>query len=151
METVQNNNEVNEIVEKKEIDITYVSLTRILTGLTDLSKLDISDFDINLNIMRLIKKLSPLESAYNKTRKGYMDEHIAVNEANGTYKVDGNQMYIYKSEKDRTDYFTKITDLNNKKVEGITFTIKASELKKLKKINGNILININEFVVDDLE
>jgi hypothetical protein len=151
METVEKTNEVDKVVEKKEIDITYVSLTRILTGLTDLSKLDISDFDINLNIMRLIKKLSPLESAYNKTRKGCMDEHIAINESNGTYKVDGSQMYVYKSEKDRVDYFTKITELNNKKVDGITFTIKASELKKLKKINANILININEFVVDDLE
>jgi len=151
MEIVEKTNEVDKVVEKKEIDITYVSLTRILTGLTDLSKLDISDFDINLNIMRLIKKLSPLESAYNKTRKGCMDEHIAINESNGTYKVDGGQMYVYKSEKDRVDYFTKITELNNKKVEGITFTIKASELKKLKKINGSILININEFVVDDLE
>jgi hypothetical protein len=80
-----------------------------------------------------------------------MDEHIAINEINGTYKFDGNQMYIYKSEKDRTEYFNKITELNNKKVEGITFTIKASELKKLKKISGNILININEFIVDDLE
>lgn len=150
METVENN-EVQKIVEKKDIDIAYVSLTRILTGFNDLSKLDISDFDINLNIMRIIKKLSPLESAYNKTRKGYMDEHIAVNEEHGTYKVDGNQLYIYKSEKDRTDYFNKITELNNKKVEGITFTIKASELKKLKKINGNILISINEFIDDDLE
>lgn len=152
METILNKESADvNMKEKQNIDITYVSLTRILTGLTDLSKLDISDFDINLNIMRLIKKLSPLESAYNKTRKGCMDEHIAINESNGTYKVDGSQMYVYKSEKDRVDYFTKITELNNKKVEGITFTIKASELKKLKKINANILININEFVVDDLE
>ena len=126
--------------EKQNIDINHVSLTRILKGFTELSKLDISDFDINLNIMRLIKKLSPLEIAYNKTIKAYMDEHIAINEANGTYKIDGNQMYVYKSEKDRNEYFRKINELNEKKVDGIMFTIKASELKKLKKINGSILV-----------
>lgn len=148
---METNQMEKETKEKEGVDINYVSITRILTGLTDLSKLDISDFDVNLNIMRLIKKLSPIEIAYNKTRKAYMDEHIAINESNGTYKIDGNQMYVYKSEKDRSEYYKKITELNNKKVEGIKFEIKASELKKLKIKNANILVNINEFIIDDLQ
>jgi len=136
--------------EKTDVVITNVKVSRILKGLNELSKLDINNFDINYGITKLTKKLMPIEIAYNKTRKALMDENIPVDEKDGTYKVDGNKMYVYKSIENRDKYFKEINELNEKIVEGITFRIKASELKKIKGIKAETMIAINELIIDDL-
>jgi hypothetical protein len=128
--------------------ITNSSLSRIIIGLMDLSKLDISDFEINLGITRLVSKLTNLEKEYNKTKTAHMNEHIAVNER-GSYIVDGGKMYVYKSQKDKEEYYNKITELNETEVEN-NFKIKATDLKKINNLKASTMINIMELIDDDM-
>lgn len=134
--------------KSNQMKITNVDLARITQGLLELSKLNISNFEINLGITKCVAKINPIQIAYNKTKTAYMNEHIAIDER-GSYIVDGGKMYVYKSEKDKNDYYNKITTLNEQEVE-IDFKIKASELKNVKDLKASTMINIMELIDDDL-
>lgn len=134
----------------KEIKITNVMVSRILKGLGELSKLNINNFDINYGITKLAKELLEVEVAYNLTKKALMDEHIPIDER-GTYMIDGNNLYVYKSIENRNKYYQQIMELNNSVICITKFGIKASELKKINGLKADTMISINELIEDDLD
>lgn len=135
----------------KETKITNVMVSRILKGLGELSKLNINNFEINYGITKLAKNLLDIEIAYNLTKKSLMDEHIPIDEKRGTYLIDGNNLYIYKSAENRDKYYEQIMELNETLVHITNFSIKASELKKISGLKAETMISINEIIEDDLD
>lgn len=128
--------------------ITNSSIARVILGLSELSALNIPDFEINLSLAQTLSKLAFYEKAYNKTKGSLMNEHIMQDE-NGSFVVDGGKFFVFKTAKDKEIYTTEITKLNDIVIEGIDFRIKTSVLKELKGISAQTMFKINEFIIMD--
>jgi len=146
---MQNNNNNKKNIESENIKVKNLNIGRIIIGLSELGKLSISDFKINLSITKTIAYLSEIEQAFSKSKRALMDSYIAVDD-NGSYLVDGGKFFIYKSKKDKEDYIKNVTALDEVENE-ISFSIKASQLQKISGLTSSTMTKFHELIIDDLK
>ena len=146
---MQNNNNNKKNIESENIKVKNLNIGRIIIGLSELGKLSISDFKINLSITKTIAYLSEIEQAFSKSKRALMDSYIAVDD-NGSYLVDGRKFFIYKSKKDKEDYIKNVTALDEVENE-ISFSIKASQLQKISGLTSSTMTKFHELIIDDLK
>ena len=129
--------------------IKNISVTRIMIGLNELGNLPIGDFKINLGITRTITFLSPIEQAFQKSKKALMDKHISQDDK-GNYRVDEGKLFIYKSVKDKEEYAKEVVKLDDAEHE-VSFIIKATELQKISGLKASTMNKFHELIDDDIK
>lgn len=133
--------------EKKTGVILNSEVTRIIIGLTELGNLDIEDFKTNYQIAKTITNLGLVEKAYNKSLQALMKKHIKVGE-DGNFQVENNS-YVFKSKEDKDNYISEIEKIQDATVDTKIFTIKESELKKIKGLKGTTMAKLYELIEHD--
>jgi hypothetical protein len=133
--------------EKKTGVILNSEVTRIIIGLTELGNLDIEDFKTNYQIAKTINNLGMVEKAINKTIESFKKKHISLGE-DGNYKVENNS-YVFKSKEDKDNYISEIEKIQDATVDTKIFTIKESELKKIKGLKGTTMAKLYELIEHD--
>jgi len=133
---------------KTQNKILNINISRTILGLTEIGNLEIEDFKMNYNITRSITNLSVAEKAYNKTMSTLMKKHIQKDEKGNLVILNG--FYVFISEKDKEDYQKNIDVLNETITEAKVWTLKTSELQKIKGVKGTTMAKFNELIIDDI-
>ena len=136
-------------VSEKPKGLVNIDLTRIVEGFVAIGKCDIDDFETNSIIAKNITNFSEIERVYTKTVNSLMKKHIMIDPVRNVFMVENNS-YVFKSDKDRTEYEAAYDSLINTPVTVKVLKIKLSQLKKaVPVIKGITLAQIHDFIDDD--
>lgn len=143
------NQKKNTLVESTEPKIMNINISRTILGLTEIGNLEIEDFTMNYNITRSIANLSVAEKAYGKTIQTLQKKHIQKDEKGNYATLNG--FYIFLSENDKEAYQKAFDELNETIVDVKIYSMKASDLQKIKGIKGTTMAKCFELIIDDLK
>lgn len=129
------------------MEVKNSNLNLRIGGLEKIGQLDSANFKFNYAVGRNIEKLSSLGKSYNKSLLALINKHVLMDDK-GKPIIVGND-YDYKSKKDRDAYIKSKNELDEIKNEVDLRKLKTSDLKDVKGINGVILFQLGDIIVDD--
>lgn len=132
--------------EKKEI--LNGNITRIIIALSEIGNLDIEDFNLNWAITRTLTSLSECEKAYKKSVSAIQKKYINRDEK-GNAIVDEKGLVIFKTISDKEKFNEEIEVLSEQKAEAKVWTIKTSQLRRLKGIKATTMAKCEELIEHD--
>jgi hypothetical protein len=139
-----------ESMESNAKQIRNVNVARIMKGLGEMGALEIEDFNFKYNITKSMVNLSVVEQLYIKYVTDLNKKYVKVDENNNLMSDERGNL-IFKSGEDKKNYSDAFAKLNETVVDVKVWTMKASDLEKIKGLRAVTMSKFHELIIDDIE